>query len=105
VRGAFALSLHGYRAQLANRGALASCDSPSPHDRFQDCLGEVLGIIIDFNAALWRRIAALELEVAECRQALTRTPRRNWQYKVYTTALIEAERRLSVAEGMPRDEL
>jgi hypothetical protein len=60
--------------------------------------------VIDLTAAVWRRVAALELQVTECRQAVTRTPRSSWWHKVYTTELIEAERRLSIAEGMCRDE-
>jgi hypothetical protein len=60
--------------------------------------------VIDLTAALWRRIAALELEVAECRRLVSQTPRSSWWHKVYTTELIEAERRLSIAEGMRRDE-
>jgi hypothetical protein len=60
--------------------------------------------VIDLTAAVWRRLAALELEVAECRRAVSRVPRSSWQYKVYAAELIEAERRLSIAEGMRRDE-
>ena len=64
-----------------------------------------MGTVIDFTAALWRRVAALELEVAECRRrVVSQATRGSWQYKVYTAELIEAERRLSIAEGMRRDE-
>jgi hypothetical protein len=63
-----------------------------------------MGIVIDLTAALWRRVAALELEVAERRQALSQEPRGSWQHEVHLAELIEAERRLSIAEGMPRDE-
>ena len=61
----------------------------------------MMGTVIDLTEALWRRIAALELEVAERRQILSRAPRRSWQYESYANELIEAERRLSIAEGMP----
>jgi hypothetical protein len=64
----------------------------------------MMGTVIDFTAALWRRVAALELEVAERRRVVSQTPRGSWRYRVYTTELIEAERRLSIAEGMRRDE-
>lgn len=63
-----------------------------------------MGTVIDLTAALWRRVAALELQVAEYRQVVSQAPRGSWQHKVYTTELIEAERRLSIAEGMRRDE-
>jgi hypothetical protein len=63
-----------------------------------------MGTVIDLTAALWRRVAALELEVAECRQVVSQAPRSSWRHKVYTAELIEAERRLSIAEGMRRDE-
>ena len=62
------------------------------------------GTVIDLTEALWRRIAALELEVAECRRSVSLAPRSSWRHKVYTAELIEAERRLSIAEGMRRDE-
>ena len=63
-----------------------------------------MGTVIDLTAALWRRIAALELEVAECRRAVSQAPRGSWRHKATAAELIEAERRLSIAEGMPRDE-
>jgi hypothetical protein len=63
-----------------------------------------MGTVIDLTAALWRRVAALELEVAECRRVASKAPPSSWRHKVYTTELIEAERRLSIAEGMRRDE-
>ncbi|HWE18193.1 MAG TPA: hypothetical protein VG758_13580 [Hyphomicrobiaceae bacterium] len=63
-----------------------------------------MGTVIDLTAALWRRVAALELEVAERRRVVSQAPRGSWRYKVYTTELIDAERRLSIAEGMRRDE-
>ena len=63
-----------------------------------------MGTVIDLTAALWRRVAALELEVAERRRVASQAPRGSWRYKVYTTELIEAERRLSIAEGMRKDE-
>jgi hypothetical protein len=56
--------------------------------------------VIDLTAALWRRVAALELEVAECRRVVSQAPCGSWRHKVYTAELIEAERRLSIAEGM-----
>lgn len=59
-----------------------------------------MGTVIDFTAAVWRRVAALELEVAECRRIVTQAPPSSWRHKVYTSELIEAERRLSIAEGM-----
>jgi hypothetical protein len=62
-----------------------------------------MGTVIDLTAALWRRVAALELEVAQCRRVVYRAPRNSWQHKVQTAELIEAERRLSIAEGMSRD--
>jgi hypothetical protein len=70
-------------------------DVPEPH---RGCT------VVDFTAALWRRVAALELEVAECRRIVSQAPRNSWRHKVYTAELIEAERRLSIAEGMCRDE-
>jgi hypothetical protein len=63
-----------------------------------------MGTVIDFTAALWRRVAALELEVAECRRVASRVRRGSWQHELYISELIEAERRLSIAEGMRRDE-
>ena len=63
-----------------------------------------MSTVIDFTAAIWRRIAALELEVAECRQIFSQAPRNSWRHKVCAAELIEAERRLSIAEGMRRDE-
>jgi hypothetical protein len=63
-----------------------------------------MGTVIDFTAALWRRVAALELDVAEYRQVVAQAPRGSWRHKVYTAELIEAERRLSIAEGMRRGE-
>jgi hypothetical protein len=60
--------------------------------------------VVDFAEALRRRVVALELEVAECRRAAAQAPRNSWRHKVYTAELIEAERRLSIAEGMRRDE-
>ena len=63
-----------------------------------------MGTVIDLTAALWRRVAALELEVAEHRKVVAQAPRGSWRYKVHTSELIEAERRLSIAEGMRRDE-
>jgi hypothetical protein len=63
-----------------------------------------MGTVIDLTAALWRRVAALELEIAECRRVVSQAPRSSWRHKVYTAELIEAERRLSIAEGMRRDE-
>jgi hypothetical protein len=63
-----------------------------------------MGNVIDLTAALWRRVAALELEVAERRRVVFQAPHGSWQHKVYIAELIEAERRLSIAEGMPRDE-
>jgi len=63
-----------------------------------------MGNVIDLTAALWRRVAALELEVAECRRVVSEARHGSWRYRVYTTELIEAERRLSIAEGMRRDE-
>jgi hypothetical protein len=63
-----------------------------------------MGTVIDFTAALWRRVAALELEVAECRRVVSRARHGSWRHKAYTSELIEAERRLSIAEGMRRDE-
>jgi hypothetical protein len=60
--------------------------------------------VVDLAAALWRRIAELELEVAECRRIVSLAPRNSWRHKVYTAELIEAERRLSIAEGMRRDD-
>jgi len=62
------------------------------------------GTVVDFTAAIWRRVAALELEIAECRQVVSQAPRNSWRHKVYSAELIEAERRLSIAEGMRRDE-
>jgi hypothetical protein len=62
-----------------------------------------MGTVIDLTAAFWRRVAALELEVAERRRAVSQAPHGSWRRKVYTAELIEAERRLSIAEGMPRD--
>jgi hypothetical protein len=59
--------------------------------------------VIDLTAAIWRRVAALELQVAECRRVVSQAPRGSWRHKVYTTELIEAERRLSIAQGMRRD--
>lgn len=59
--------------------------------------------VIELTAALWRRVAALELQVAEWRRVVSQTPRSSWRHKVYTTELIEAERRLSIAQGMRRD--
>jgi hypothetical protein len=57
--------------------------------------------VIDLTAALWRRVAALDLEVAECRRVVSQAPCGSWRHnKVYTAELIEAERRLSIAEGM-----
>jgi hypothetical protein len=56
--------------------------------------------VIDLTAALWRRVAALEAEVAECRRVVSQAPCGSWWHKVYTAELIEAERRLSIAEGM-----
>jgi len=56
--------------------------------------------VIDLTAALWRRIAALEADVAECRRVVSQAPCGSWRHKVYTAELIEAERRLSIAEGM-----
>lgn len=63
-----------------------------------------MGAVIDFSAALWRRVAALELEVAECRRVVCGAPQGSWRRKVYTAQLVEAERRLSIAEGMDRDD-
>jgi hypothetical protein len=63
-----------------------------------------MGTVIDLTAALWRRVAALELEVAQCRRVASQAPRGSWRYRMSTTELIEAERRLSIAEGMRRDE-
>jgi hypothetical protein len=63
-----------------------------------------MGTVIDLTATLWRRVAALELDVAECRRVVSQTPRGSWRHKVCTAELIEAERRLSIAEGMRRDE-
>jgi hypothetical protein len=60
--------------------------------------------VIDLTAAAWRRVAALESQVAECRRVVSQAPRSSWRHKVYTAELIEAERRLSIAEGMCRDE-
>jgi hypothetical protein len=60
--------------------------------------------VINFSAAIWRRVAALELEVAECRQVISRAPPSSWRHKIYSAELIEAERRLSIAEGMRKDE-
>jgi hypothetical protein len=60
--------------------------------------------VVDLTAALWRRVAALELEVAECQQVVSQAPRSSWRHKVYSAELIEAERRLSIAEGMRRDD-
>lgn len=60
--------------------------------------------VINFTAAIWRRVAALELEVAECRQVISRAPPSSWRHKTYSAELIEAERRLSIAEGMRKDE-
>jgi hypothetical protein len=60
--------------------------------------------VVNFTAALRRRVAALELEVAECRRIVSQAPRASWRHRVYTAELIEAERRLSIAEGMRRDE-
>lgn len=60
--------------------------------------------VINLTDAVGRRVAALELQVAECRQAVVRTPSSSWWHKVYSTELIDAERRLSIAEGMCRDE-
>ena len=58
--------------------------------------------VIDLTTALWRRVAALELEIAECRRVVSQAPRSSWRRKVYSAELIEAERRLSIAEGMRR---
>ena len=58
-----------------------------------------MGIVINLSAALWRRVAALELEVAERLQAVSSAPCSSWRRKAYIAELIEAERRLSIAEG------
>jgi hypothetical protein len=63
-----------------------------------------MGTVIDFAEAIWRRVATLELEVAERRRVVSQAPRSSWRHQVSTTELIEAERRLSIAEGMRRDE-
>jgi hypothetical protein len=60
--------------------------------------------VVDFAEALRRRVVALELEVAECRRVVSQAPRNSWRHKVYAAELLEAERRLSIAEGMRRDE-
>jgi hypothetical protein len=62
-----------------------------------------MGTVIDLTAALWRRVAALELEVGERHRVLSQAPRGSGQRKLYIAELIEAERRLSIAEGMPGD--
>jgi hypothetical protein len=51
-----------------------------------------MGTVIDLTAALWRRIATLEMEFAKCQRAGSQASRRNWRYKVYTHELIDAER-------------
>ena len=73
------------------------------HDHCDHGAG-VMGIVIDLAAARWLRVAALEMEVAECWRVVSQVPRRSWQYQAYAAELIEAERRLSIAEGMRRDE-
>jgi hypothetical protein len=62
-----------------------------------------MATVIDLNVGLQRLVEALEVEVAECRRVASQTPPSSWQHKVCTVALIEAERRLSIAEGMRRD--
>ena len=62
------------------------------------------GAVIDLAAAARRRVEALELEVSECQRIASQAPRGSWRHKVYTADLIEAERRLSIAEGMLRDD-
>ena len=63
-----------------------------------------MGIVINLSAVLWRRVAALESEVCECLRAVSQAPPSSWRRKVYIEQLIDAERRLSIAEGMRRDE-
>jgi hypothetical protein len=75
---------------------LAECPQVPPAPR-SSCT------VVDFTAALWRRVVALELEVAECRRAISQAPRSSWRHKVYAAELLEAERRLSIAEGMRRE--
>ena len=125
---------HGCRLQLANGGVWRAATLSRHNDRLA-VMGNVIdltaavwrrvaalelevaecqpvaarvprstGTVINLNAAVGRRVAALELQVAECRQAVVRTPCSSWWHKVYRTELIEAERRLSIAEGMCRDE-
>jgi hypothetical protein len=59
--------------------------------------------VVDFTEVLRRRVVALELEVAERQRAVSQAPRSSWRHKVYAAELIEAERRLSIAEGMRRE--
>jgi hypothetical protein len=63
-----------------------------------------MSTVVFLTAALWRRVAALESEVAECLRALSQAPPSSWRREIYIAELIEAERRLSIAEGMRRDE-
>jgi hypothetical protein len=62
-----------------------------------------MATVIDLNVGLQRLVEALEVEVAECRRVVSQTSPSSWQHKVCTAVLIEAERRLSIAEGMRRD--
>jgi hypothetical protein len=87
-----------WRRVAAMESEVAECRWAVPQAPPSSCT------VIDLSAALWRRVAALELEVTECRRAVCQAPRSSWQFKVCTAELIEAERRLSIAEGMRRDE-
>jgi hypothetical protein len=58
--------------------------------------------VINLTTALRHRVATLELEVAERWRILAETPRRGWLREACIADVIEAERRLSIAEGMRR---
>jgi hypothetical protein len=79
-----------------SRTSLNACNASSQTPRSSHA-------VVDFTAALWRRVVALELEVAECRRVVSQAPRSSWRHKVYAADLLEAERRLSIAEGMRKE--
>ena len=58
--------------------------------------------VVDFAAAVRHRVVALEMEVAERWQLIASVPRSGWRREAWIADLIEAERRLSIAEGMRR---
>ena len=93
---------HGPQQRAGARSAEGGLSSPATYVAIRDW--DVTGIVVNLSAAVSRRVATLELEVAHCLQAVSQAPPTSWRRKLHIAELIEAERRLSIAEGMRRDE-